>query len=644
MSFPRAHLHRIGTLILLSLLAGAVVVPRHPTAASPPALQSRPQLSGQELTHGTAHFLIHYTHIGVDAIPPGDTDHDNVPDWVEEVGVVMEAIRRVQVDALGWPAPISDRGEGGDERFDVYLMELFSQNIAGYVSPDGGTIGDNPATPRAEARAAYGYMVLDNDYIDPSPPAGLRVWPPEDWLRIIAAHEFNHTLQIALNGGHAMRWWYEATANWMETQVFPHLPDNLESAGAVFKSPDTCMLRFGGVNRVESGLHWYGMWVFNQMLAEHFGPDIVLDIWYAIGDQAGYGPFDEVFAARGTTFEDEVRRFAIKVLLRDFQNGARYPVARLQEAVTGPGTWSPADGVQRYAMDYIGLDLGAGTYTVTLESDDPGVEAMVVGVRGGTVADIYPAGRSITVDFSAYDHAYLAVVNLTRPPNEAGCATARYAYAVEEAAGDTTGVWYNVNAIHFAAPQVEAVTDPDDIPGLNPLYQTEYNIRDEIRTVDLPFRPITPRGAPDGYELDSVYGVDADALDEEFRALNAPSGGTVVQMLYYNSSGQLLRITESPTVYVTIGEWMVVNGLEFQPGVQVWTAGSVDTAVVDRSGGGGGPYLVAFIVRERFMVIDGDAPLEAMLDMASRFATSFGAELPEPRSPYQTGFVRPAGP
>jgi hypothetical protein len=38
-------------------------------------------------------------------------------------------------------------------------------------------------------------------------------------------------------------------------------------------------------------------------------------------------------------------------------------------------------------------------------------------------------------------------------------------------------------------------------------------------------------------------------------------------------------------------------------------------------------------VRERFLVIDGDADLDAMLDMAARFAASFGMdrELPEPR-------------
>ncbi|MBI5958049.1 MAG: hypothetical protein HY866_04900, partial [Chloroflexi bacterium] len=528
--YGKTNHHRM--VIALLILAAGLLIPSWAANASPPTAQARPKLSGPELTHGTEHFVIHYTFSGVDAVPAADTDRSDTPDWVEEAGVVMEAIWRVEINTMGWPAPLPDRGEGGDNRFDVYLMELFSSGLAGYVSPDGGFVGDNPNTPRAEQQAAYGFLVLENDYIDPSPPAGLKVWSPEDWLRIIAAHEFNHMLQIAINGIHPMHFWYESTANWMESQVFPHLPDNMESAGAVFKSPDTCMLRYGGVNRIESGLHWYGMWVFNQMLSEQYGGSLVLDIWYRMADGYGYAPFDDAFTAVGTTFDDEVRRLALSVLLRDFNDGGQFPTARLQEAVNAPGEWSPADGVQRYAMEYIGLEMGGGTYTVTLSSDDPGVEAMLVGMRG-EMADVYGPAHEFTVDFSRYDHAYLTVINLTRPPNEAGCATARYTYALKDPVGDPNGAAYQISAPNFAPPRVEAVTDPEDAPIMNPFYQTEYNIRDEIKEVDLPFDPIVPRGKPDGYELDSVYGINADEQGAEFVALNAPSGGVVAQMLYY---------------------------------------------------------------------------------------------------------------
>lgn len=615
----RRNVVRIVSVVVVVVVVAlsAATSPTGPTAASPSAGQTRPQLSGPEKTYGTSHFVIHYTVTGADGVPNTDRDGNGTPDWVEDVGRAMEEIWSAEIYRMGWPEPVPDQGEGGDTRFDVYLMELFSQNLGGYVSPDGGYVGDNPATPQTETNAAYGYLVLDNDYVDPSPPAGLKVWPPGEWMRIIAAHEFNHVLQIGLNGNHEMRWWYEATANWAETQVFPNLRDNLQSAGAVFKSPDTCIMRYGGVQRVESGLHWYGMWVFNQSLTEQFGSGIIRDIWMAIGNSADYGPFDATFASYGTTFQDEIRRLAINVLLRNFVDGSSYPTARLQEAVNTPGEWTPADGVQRYAMDYIGLDFERGTYAVSTSAEDPGIESIVVGLKGQT-ADIYPPGRDVVVDFGRYDRAYLVVLNLTRPPNEAGCATARYTYRVQPSENAPAGPQYTLNAQHFTAPRVEAVTDPEDAPILDPYYQTEYDIDDEIATVDLPFQPITPKGEPAGYELDSVYGLNADEQGAEFVAYNAPSGGVVAQMLYYNQAGSLIRITQSPATFLTIGDWLAENRLEFKPGVEIWTVGNVDSAVVQREG----RTLIVFMVRNRFFAIDGDAPRDVMLDMAARFAAS----------------------
>ena len=189
-----------------------------------------------------------------------------------------------------------------------------------------------------------------------------------------------------------MHWWYEATANWMETQVFPDLPDNLESAGAVFKSPDTCMLRYGGVNRVESGLHWYGMWVFNQMLAEEYGPEIIRDIWLRLADAVSMRRSMKYSLQRGTSFEDEMRRFALNVLLRDFANGQTITHC----ATAGSGRVDRGSGLQQMACSATRWTISGWTsaapYTITLTSDDPGIEGMVVGVRG-TSADVFDGGR-----------------------------------------------------------------------------------------------------------------------------------------------------------------------------------------------------------------------------------------------------------
>ena len=61
------HLQRMG-ILAGAILALALIAPR--AQARPGAAQSRPQLSGETLSHGTAHFVIHYTLHGIDAVRP----------------------------------------------------------------------------------------------------------------------------------------------------------------------------------------------------------------------------------------------------------------------------------------------------------------------------------------------------------------------------------------------------------------------------------------------------------------------------------------------------------------------------------------------------------------------------------------------
>jgi hypothetical protein len=373
------------------------------------------------------------------------------------------------------------------------------------------------------------------------------------------------------------------------------------------------------------------------MLTEDYGADLILDVWHRMGDSGGFTPFDAAFADRDTSFEQVMRAFAVKVLLRDFAEGDLYPVPRLDGEAIGPGEWSPQDGVQRYGMDYWSLNIGGGAHTVTINTDEPYLEGVAVGMRG-SAADVFAPGGAVTINFDDYDRVYLIALNLNRPPNEAGCATARYTVTVQTAATEAAAPTYSLDAPHFVVPRLEAPTDPEDIPGLSPFYQTEFHLREEIREVDLPFDPALPKGVPRGYELDSVYGVQAEDLGDDFVTYNAPSGGIVAQILYFSDEGKVMRVTQSRSIYNTIGEWLAVNRLEFRPGTQVWTAGSVDTAIVELESG----PLVVFIVSNRFMAIDGDADREAILDMARRYATSFRrSELPVPRIPLGGPFVAP---
>ena len=203
-------------------------------------LSERPELSGDEETVETDNFVIHYTE-------DGDDEADD--DYVEEVAEFVEFVYDVQVNQLGWPAPPRDCGEGGDSRYDFYLINILDdESILGYASPEE-IVGDNPATDLEEEWSAYGYMVIDNDY--DGVPSPLVV------MRATIAHEFHHLIQFGYETGEPARWIYEATSSWIETKTSATEQDVTDYTLSVFNEPNLCI----GTSEDRSGLRVYGDWL-----------------------------------------------------------------------------------------------------------------------------------------------------------------------------------------------------------------------------------------------------------------------------------------------------------------------------------------------------------------------------------------------
>ncbi|MDP2209949.1 MAG: hypothetical protein Q8K98_14425 [Bacteroidota bacterium] len=79
----------------------------------------RPTLSGTVQYIFTANFKIHYTLSGQDATTLA---------WAESTAVYAEYCWRI-CDSLGWINPPPDYGEGGDNRYDIYIRHT---SIDGY--------------------------------------------------------------------------------------------------------------------------------------------------------------------------------------------------------------------------------------------------------------------------------------------------------------------------------------------------------------------------------------------------------------------------------------------------------------------------------------------------------------------------------
>lgn len=419
----------------------------------------RPQLSGDPQSLGTAHFRIHYTLSGEDAVPTRDENGNGHPDYVEEVARALEYSWFALIEHFGWFAPPADAGLGGDDRYDIYLDEAFDEGTAGYVESDyeGGFFGDNPNSPQFEQAASSSYMVLDDDYAgyedDPAPGVSTI-----DFMRSTAAHEFLHMVQYGYDADEPHDWLWEASATWVQDEVFNLVNDGNENLPAVFKAPDSCQLAYGGEDRVEDVDHWYGMWIFIRFLSERYGHESVRAVWEASIDLDGYDAWDRVLADVGVTLEALFRDFSVALLTRDFEEGGSYPVVRL-EGETGVGeVFTPLDGVAQMAVDYIEI---FADQVIDVELDQNKLDGLLIGVNEGE-ASLFPMeAGSVSVDASLFQHLYLAVLNLNRANQESNCSFTTYSVAVFPGNGSGQAPASVLPAGNFLAPRVESLMDPE---------------------------------------------------------------------------------------------------------------------------------------------------------------------------------------
>lgn len=363
-------------------------------------LSERPELSGDEETRETANFIIHYTYDGDD-----ETDDD----FVDEVADFVEFVLDVQVNDLGWPAPPRDCGEGGDSRYDFYLINILDEDtILGYASPEE-VVGDNPETDIEEEWAAYGYMVIDNDY--DGVPSPLVV------MRATVSHEFHHLIQFGYDIGEPARWLYEATSSWIETKTSITEQDVTDYTLSVFDEPNLCI----GTSEDRRGLRVYGDWLVIDSIAQDFGDDSILRLWEIAVDEEGMDVFYDFIDELDTTPEDVLRRFAIRNLLFDYELGDEFPnTVDVEEVIEDFETYdSGRDGIEEMAVQYLFI-RESDTYTFELDNDE--LTMVVVGINpDDDEVHIYDIGTEGTVDTDPYDYAYIIVMNTNEHDDPDDC-------------------------------------------------------------------------------------------------------------------------------------------------------------------------------------------------------------------------------
>ncbi|GAB1429313.1 hypothetical protein MASR2M18_01440 [Ignavibacteria bacterium] len=230
-------------------------------------------------------FAVHYDVSGVHAVSPVDNDGNNIPDYVDSAAYYFDYSYIAATEQLGYqPAP-TDITNGNPVPYNVYLWDVARVAIpppSNTVGVYGVTIPCGPALSGGGQMSRYKtYIILDNNF-SPSDTLNKRqVFNTFgiDALKVTAAHEYHHAIQIG-NYGYTINNTapYETAGVWVETLLFPQVHDYIYYLNGFFNNePDK---RYG-MGEQSAG---YGNVLFYMYLSKVYGNSIIKRMWEYIGE------------------------------------------------------------------------------------------------------------------------------------------------------------------------------------------------------------------------------------------------------------------------------------------------------------------------------------------------------------------------
>jgi len=223
----------------------------------------------------SGNFRIHFSKSGSDA--PG---YD-----IRELAKAADSAYNYEVNILGFSSPPNDAGRGGDNRYDIYVLNLSSGEY-GYTQFDSLLTNDRYAC----------FTVIDNDFGSGYNTHGI------DGARVTVAHEFHHAIQV---GDYIYRaddnYYYELTSTSMEKFVYSSLNDYISYMDSYFRNPQRAFASNDG----------YNIAIWHLFLRDRFGIGIIKNIWELMPQKRALQCIADAIQSAGSTFKVEFNQFGV---------------------------------------------------------------------------------------------------------------------------------------------------------------------------------------------------------------------------------------------------------------------------------------------------------------------------------------------
>lgn len=189
-----------------------------------------------------------------------------ISEYVDSSLSIFNSVWEKLIDVMGYTRPPF---EAGYDKYNIFLTEL----VGGLYGQT--VLNSNPINPGQFPPKYSSYIEIDNDFIAVYPSS--RGLPG---LRVTAAHEFHHAIQLGSYGyREADRYFYEITSTWLEDVLYNDINDYYQyikySSGAPrghFEKPNSSFL-------ATDGLIEYSRAIWGKFVQEKYSPTVMRRTW-----------------------------------------------------------------------------------------------------------------------------------------------------------------------------------------------------------------------------------------------------------------------------------------------------------------------------------------------------------------------------
>jgi hypothetical protein len=237
-------------------------------------LLARPGLSGPEYTFNSPgdFFKMHWTDSGADAVTLS---------YAQDLATYFDYCYDEECGTLGYIKPPPDNYVGGDNRYDIYILECGGSTL-GYCSSGG-----EYKPPDSTHSCSASYIAMDNDN-------GV------NWCKVTAAHEFQHAIQMSYDYQEPT-WFMENCAVWIEDIVYDDINDYVS-----YLTGGENPIRRPWFDIRSQAMYWYGASIYPRYMWLRIDIDAVREVWELCAATIGINMLpaqQDMYSNHGMTWE-----------------------------------------------------------------------------------------------------------------------------------------------------------------------------------------------------------------------------------------------------------------------------------------------------------------------------------------------------